>query len=257
MTGIRTHDRVFVALLLLLVALTWLALGLWERSPYEEWLAHGGHAAHRHGAGAAGSLLAVHAAGWVLMTAAMMLPTTLPLLATFRRLSERRADRGRLTALVVGGYLVVWGLFGVAAHAGVRLLEGVSGGAWLAPGGAGFAAAVIAVAGLFQFSALKYRCLDACRSPLGFVLGYWRRGQGAWGAFRLGMEHGRYCVGCCWALMLLMFVAGLGNVAWMLVLGALMAIEKNVVWGRRMTAPLGGVLLAWAGLVALGVVWPG
>ncbi len=254
MTGIGTHDRVFVTLLGLLVALTWLALWAWERSPQGLWLAHGGHAAH--GAGHAAVPLGMHVAGWLLMTAAMMLPTTLPLLVAFRRLSAGRADRGRLTALVVGGYMVVWSVFGVAAHGGARLLQGAGLHGWLAPGGAGFAAAILGLAGLFQFSPLKYRCLDACRSPLGFVLGYWRRGQGGRGALRLGIEHGLYCVGCCWALMLLMFVAGLGSVAWMLVLGTLMAIEKNVSWGRRMAAPLGGVLLVWAVLVALGGVWP-
>jgi predicted metal-binding membrane protein len=106
---------------------------------------------------------------------------------------------------------------------------------------------------VYQFTSLKYRCLDKCRSPVSFVLGHWRgrheRRQALW----LGMHHGVFCLGCCWSLMLLMFAVGLGNLAWMFALAVVMAVEKNAPWGRRLTAPLGAVLLLVAAvLVAAG-----
>lgn len=101
----------------------------------------------------------------------------------------------------------------------------------------------VLVAGAFQFTTLKYRCLDKCRSPLSFVIEHWRGRDNRWQAFRLGAHHGVFCVGCCWALMLLMFVVSVGNLGWMLVLAAVMALEKNVPWGRRMSAPVGVVLV--------------
>ena len=101
------------------------------------------------------------------------------------------------------------------------------------------------LAGLYQFTPLKYACLDKCRSPLGFITEHWHGSHERIHAFRLGVRHGLFCIGCCWSLMLLMFAVGVGNLGWMLVLGALMAIEKNLPWGRRFSAPLGVVLLCW------------
>ena len=109
---------------------------------------------------------------------------------------------------------------------------------------------MLALAGLYQFSAIKYRCLDKCRTPLSFVVARWRGGAARRQAFALGLEHGAFCVGCCWALMLLMFVVGTGNVGVMLALGAIMAAEKNLPWGRRLSAPLGLALVAWAAMIA-------
>jgi predicted metal-binding membrane protein len=84
---------------------------------------------------------------------------------------------------------------------------------------------------------------------MAFVMRRWR--SGTWGAFRMGLDHGVFCVGCCWALMLLMFVVGTGNLGWMLALSAIMAAEKNLPWGRRLRTPLGLGLLGWAGTLAL------
>ena len=109
---------------------------------------------------------------------------------------------------------------------------------------------MLAGAGLFQFSRLKYRCLDKCRTPLGFIAEHWRGRAPRRKALRLGLDHGAFCVGCCWALMLLMFVVGTGSLGWMLVLGAVMALEKNMPWGGRLSRPLGGVLLVAAGVLA-------
>ncbi len=190
--------------------------------------------------------------GWVLMTIAMMLPTTVPLLVIFRRLSGRHADANLLLALVISGYLAVWLGFGVAAHLfdfGLHKLYDRN--AWLQTNPWVFGAGPLLLAGAFQFSRLKYRCLDKCRSPLTFVMQYWRGTREQWHSFLLGAHHGFFCVGCCWALMLLMFAVSMGSVGWMLALACVMAIEKNLPWGRKLSAPLGITLLAWGSLIVL------
>ncbi len=104
---------------------------------------------------------------------------------------------------------------------------------------------------LFQFSALKYRCLDACQSPFVFVAARWHGRAPRREALRLGAAHGAFCVGCCWALMLVTFVVGMGSLGWMLALAAAMAAEKNLPWGRRLRAPLGIGLMLAAAAIAL------
>jgi predicted metal-binding membrane protein len=192
----------------------------------------------------------LYAAAWILMTAAMMLPTTLPLFNAFDRLTTQRPDHGRLLLLLGLGYMTVWGAFGLLAHAlhsaVLSLLAGLPTLAWH---GWLIAAATIALAGAFQFSRLKYRCLEKCRTPLGFVVEHWRGHAQGRQAFMLGAHHGLFCVGCCWALMLLMFAVGTGSLGWMLLLAAVMAIEKNVRWGRRLSTPLGVGLLSWAAVL--------
>jgi predicted metal-binding membrane protein len=252
--------RAFLALIGGLIALAWLTLLLWELSPYGRYLDHGrwtdlGLAAWLCQALPAGSVVlpaTLYVVGWILMTAAMMLPTTLPLLGIFARLIEKRPDRAMLLALVILGYLLVWGAFGLAAHAIDYLLHGlVVAVPWLTFNGWIIGAGVLAAAGAFQFSSLKYDCLDKCRAPFSFVNEHWRGRAPHRQSFLLGMHHGIFCVGCCWAIMLLMFVVGTGSVGWMLVLGAVMAIEKNVPWGRRLSAPLGVGLLGWASILVV------
>jgi predicted metal-binding membrane protein len=258
--GASRHRRVFTAVLAALVALAWAALWAWTSSPYGRYLEHGdwtasGPAAALCRALPAGGLLvpmAMYAAAWILMTCAMMLPTVLPLFNVFDRLSAARSDRGALLVLLGLGYIAVWGAFGLAAHAlhalVLALLERVPA---LALNGWVIGVAVIAAAGAFQFSRLKYRCLEKCRTPLSFVMTHWHGQAPRAEAFRLGAAHGLFCVGCCWALMLLMFAFGMGNLGWMLVLAAVMAVEKNVRWGRRLSSPLGVALLGWAALLAV------
>ncbi|HET6519615.1 MAG TPA: DUF2182 domain-containing protein [Geminicoccaceae bacterium] len=254
------HRSLFLPLMGLLIALSWATLWIWERSPYGRYLDHGdwtqiGLAGSICRALPAGEVVfpaLLYVGGWVLMSAAMMLPTTLPLLEIFRRLTARRADRRGLMALLVAGYLGVWGLFGLAAHLiDLGLHRVVAASPWLTFNGWVFGAGVLASAGLFQFSPLKHRCLDRCRTPLSFVLEHWRGRRERRQALLLGARHGAFCVGCCWALMLLMFAVGTGSVGWMLLLGAAMAAEKNLPWGRRLSAPLGAALIAWAALIAV------
>ena len=242
------------ALIVALVALAWLSLGLWSASPWQRWLDHGGWAdtawlAEICRALPQGERLApalAYATAWLLMITAMMLPTTLPLLAIFRRIVAARSDGAALVATLLAGYAAAWLGFGVVAYGidvGVR--EAATSG-WLLAHGWVVGAVVIGVAGAFQFSALKYRCLERCRSPFGFVNARWRGQRPLAESLQLGIAHGLFCVGCCWALMLVTFVVGMGNVGWMLIVAAAMAAEKNLRWGARLRTPFGAALLLWA-----------
>jgi predicted metal-binding membrane protein len=256
--------RTFPPLIVSLIVLAWVTLFLWESSPFGRYLHHGrwtdvGFAAALCSTLPAGQVVLpalLYVGGWVLMSAAMMLPTALPLLAIFGRLTQRRGDRAALMTLVIVGYLLVWAGFGVAAHGLDALLHGlVLATPWLWLNAWIVGAAVLALAGAFQFTALKYHCLDKCRTPFSFVHQHWRGQAPRREAFRLGVHHGLFCVGCCWAIMLLMFVVGVGSVGWMLVLGAVMAIEKNLSWGKRLSAPLGVGLIVWSGAVVAQSLW--
>ena len=253
-----SHRSLFIPFAAGLIVLAWAILWTWERSPYGRYLTHSelGHIDGSEGFTPVLLQAGVYVAGWVLMTAAMMLPTTLPLLEIFRRLTRERADRTQLVVLLISGYLAVWLAFGVAAHLfdfGLHEVfeesEWLQGNAWV------FGAGPLILAGAFQFTSMKYRCLDKCRAPLSFVMEHWRGADTRLQAFRLGAHHGLFCVGCCWALMFLMFAVGTGSVGWMLALGAVMALEKNTPWGRKLSAPLGILLLACGVLIALDHSW--
>lgn len=224
--------------LVALSGIAWLTLVAWETSPY-------GHLLHHaESGGPLAGQAALFTIGWVVMIVAMMLPSSIPLVMTFAALTGRRRQPRRLVALLLAGYLVVWGLFGMAAFLADRSLHAIVASVpWLADHPQVILAATLLGAGLWQFSPLRDRCLDACRSPLGFVMHRWRGTAERREAFAMGIAHGAFCVGCCWSLMLVMFGVGLGSLAVMLVLGALTAIEKNLPSGRRLTYPLGVALL--------------
>ena len=242
-------DAVLIGLLTALVLLAWYALWLWGSSPYGHVLLHG--TAHMHVAAQSPWLLAaIFVTGWTLMTVAMMLPTTFPMLLLFRRIVGERATAGWLVLVLILGYLGSWLLCGILLqlvnwmlHAGIGRLS------WPANAGRISAGVILTIAGLYQFSSLKYACLDKCRSPLSFLTSRWQGGNESTQALRIGVEHGLYCVGCCWSLMLLMFLVNAGSLVWMLFLGVVMALEKNFAWGRRLSAPLGVLLLAGAAVV--------
>jgi len=239
----RVDDRrVFTVLLTILIVLAWLTLWAWGRSPYARFLGHHQLAEFRGG----GALALVFIAGWTVMIVAMMLPTSLPLVMLFHRIVRRRADARRLVLLVMAGYLGTWALFGGLVYAGDWVLhEAVDRITWLEANAWAIGATTLALAGIYQFTPLKYRCLDRCRSPLSFIMEHWRGEGDQAQAFRLGVHHGIFCVGCCWSLMLLMFAVGAGSLGWMLILGSVMAAEKNMPWGRKLSAPVGALLVGW------------
>jgi predicted metal-binding membrane protein len=251
----------FMPLMCGLLVLAWAALLLWQASPYGRYLDHG----QWTGVGLAGRIctalpsgavlmpLLLYAGGWLLMLAAMMLPTTLPLLGRFQLIVSGRPDGAVLVGLLIAGYLLAWTIFGLAAHGlDIALHLAARHSSWIASHGWLVGSGVLLIAGAFQFSSLKYHCLDRCRAPLGFILSHWRGRRPQYEAFRLGVDHGVFCVGCCWAIMLLMFVVGTGSIGWMLVLGAIMALEKNAPWGDRISKPVGVALIGWAGVIVAG-----
>jgi predicted metal-binding membrane protein len=243
--------RLFLYLMASLIGLAWMSLWMWDRSPYAGYLHHA-QVGELGFSGPAFFRMALYLLGWTLMTTAMMLPSILPLLEIFRRLVAPKSNGAHLIAAVIGGYLGIWLVFGFIAHSGDWILHQLAErNSWLQANGWAIGAGTLCAAGAFQFSALKYRCLDKCRTPLSFVMEHWRGGHEYRNALWLGAHHGMFCVGCCWALMLLMFGIGVGNIGWMLVLAALMAMEKNMPWGRQMSAPVGVALLGCAALVIL------
>ncbi len=249
------RSRLFLLLLSGLVVAAWAALWAWSTSPWARYLEHErwtdlGLLAQWCRALPQGEWwlpALLHGAGWLLMIAAMMLPTIYPILRLFGRMTADRTNAASLLWLVVLGYLAAWFGFGLAAHGVDSLLHRIAqDSSWMFTHGWVIGAAVLGAAGLFQFSALKYRCLDKCRTPIGFITQHWRGRAPAREALALGAAHGLFCVGCCWALMLLMFVVGTGNLGWMLAIGAVMAAEKNLPWGRHLSAPLGLLLIVAA-----------
>ena len=190
---------------------------------------------------------------WAVMMVAMMVPAASPMIVTFATINRRRAAAGTPavpTAVFLAGYLVIWSAFSLAAAA---LQGALQAAALLAPatltvtplvGGA-----LLIAAGLYQLTPLKYACLARCQSPLAFILGEWR--EGARGAFVMGLRHGAFCVGCCWALMALLFVAGVMNLLWVAAIAAFVLVEKLVPRARAVSWSAGAVFLGWGGWMLL------
>ncbi len=236
------NDRLFLILLVALLALAWLSLWAWGQSPYGRFL---DHEALTEVTSEDLRLLVFFVAAWTLMIAAMMLPTTLPLIALFRTITSDRSNHLALVGLLAAGYLGVWMGFGGLVHlADLVVHEAAEQIGWLDSNDWVIGAGTLILAGAYQFTPLKYHCLDKCRSPFSFIAGRWSGGNELAQSFRIGLDHGIFCLGCCWSLMLLMFGVGAGSVGWMLVLGSVMAVEKNMPWGRKLSTPLGLVLLS-------------
>jgi predicted metal-binding membrane protein len=195
-----------------------------------------------------GVALLIFLVAWQAMTAAMMLPSSLPLVRLFAVAAAGQPRPRAAMVAFLGGYALVWTGFAwvafsgdVGIHAAVDNWPWLSAHPWLIGGG------VLALAGAFQFSNLKDACLRECRHPASYLMSHYERGIG--GAFRLGRGHGLYCLGCCWALMLLMFAAGVAALWWMGALTALMVYEKTARGGRDVVPYAGVALLALAALV--------
>jgi predicted metal-binding membrane protein len=202
---------------------------------------------------------------WAVMMAGMMLPSASPLLLMYAGLLRRRpfdsakdrpsgSAQGRertvpLVYAMAAGYLIVWALFSAAATVIQRVLSGLL---VLSPmmemASRPISAAVLVGAGIYQLTPFKWRCLRACRSPLAFIMQHWREGSA--GALRMGVEHGIYCLGCCWALMLLLFVGGVMNLYVIVTLTLLVLIEKLAPAGRYVSGATGVILIA-LGVLAL------
>jgi predicted metal-binding membrane protein len=187
---------------------------------------------------------------WSVMMVAMMTPSAAPMILMFATIHRRRAAEGRPavpTAIFVLGYLVVWTAFSVAAalaqaglHAAALLSPAMTATSPFLAGG------LLVAAGLFQWTPLKRACLATCRSPMSFLMSSWREGRG--GAFLMGVRHGLYCLGCCWALMALLFVAGVMNLLWVAALAVIVLVEKVVPAGD-LVGRIAGVAMIAAGVL--------
>ena len=188
---------------------------------------------------------------WVLMMVAMMFPAAAPMILTFSAIQAGKRGRGQAwtpTWLFVAAYLLVWTAFGVLAYlAAVGAQELAEESMWLMDNAAQIGGVVLIVAGLYQLTPLKRACLSKCRSPLQFVMTSWRDGHA--GAFRMGMAHGLYCLGCCWFLFVILFPLGVMNVVVMALVTALIFAEKSLAWGSRLSQLAAAILVGYGALV--------
>ena len=240
--------RIAIACVIALTALGWAALGLMAADA-EIWIA----LCQPMGAGG-GLELALVFAMWVAMTLAMMLPTAAPMVLTYAEIADTAARKGEPAASplsLTAGYTAVWLGFAAVATAlqfaltQFALLDAGRANTWLA-------GAIFLVAGLYQFSRLKHACLTQCQRPFPFFFANWTAEPR--GVFLLGLRQGLACLGCCWAMMLVMFAAGAMNVLWMAALGVLMTIEKMATTARFSHAVGIAFVAIGLGVVAMGLV---
>lgn len=190
---------------------------------------------------------------WWVMMIAMMLPGAAPMILLFATFNRRQREQGQVyvpTAVFATAYLLVWGAFSIIAAGLQWWIETVG---WLPSSMTGtsnkwLAGGLLIGAGLYQLTPLKDACLRHCRSPLQFIIGRWRPGRG--GAVMMGLEHGLYCLGCCWLLMGLLFVGGVMNLYWVIALGVYVLLEKSIPAGQWLSLAL-GIVLAFSGALLL------
>ncbi len=192
---------------------------------------------------------------WAVMMVAMMLPSAIPVVLMFVAIKRGHGEPHSfaLAAMFLMGYLIVWMGFSALAtlaqwglHTVAALSPGLVSVSPLVGG------ALLAAAGIFQWTPLKHACLTQCRSPRGFFMTEWR--DGTRGALLIGLKHGRYCLGCCWLLMGLLFVAGVMNLAWVAVIAVFILVEKVVPAGQWVGRAAGLLLIGWGVWMAIGVL---
>jgi predicted metal-binding membrane protein len=191
---------------------------------------------------------------WVTMMAAMMLPSVAPMVLIFTRVSRERRRQGRATFVptwvFLAGYLSAWVAYGLLAYGVFRLVTSLDNGflAW-DEAGPYVAGGAVAAAGLYQLTPLKDLCLRHCRGPMHFILHGWREGRT--GALRMGAEHGLYCVGCCWGLMVILFVLGVMSLFWMAAVAAIIFAEKVLPYGLRLSRVFAFAFIAFGIWIAV------
>ncbi len=200
--------------------------------------------------------LGFYVSAWVVMMAAMMFPSIAPMVSMYAIVDRgKRATEGNdrglgATAAFVGGYLLTWAAFGVLAYGLFVLVRSLDVAAFgWDRDGPYVAGAVIGVAALYQLTPVKNACLSRCRNPLGFVISSWRDGR--LGAVVMGIHHGGWCVGCCWALMATLFSVGVMSVTWMVFVALVVAAEKLLPWRRAVNGIIAAILV----VLAIGVAW--
>ncbi len=248
----RSLRSTTIGVLICAIAVAWGACAWAELSGNAAQLHH--HALYESGRPYWLAALAVLAA-WQVMTAAMMLPSSLGFIRLYAATALDAPGFGLALTLFLGAYFAVWSAFALAAFTGdMHLHRLVDDWPWLKARAALIPAATLGLAAVYQFTPLKDACLKACRHPALYLMHHYRRG--ALNGLRLGFGHALHCLGCCWALMAVMFAAGVAHLAWMGALAAIMFLEKTAPGGNRIVAPVGAALgaLAVAGLFAPGAI---
>jgi predicted metal-binding membrane protein len=230
---------VILALLLAFAAASWFLLA-WQSARMN------GEMTPTMGMGAA-----LFLANWVLMMVAIMFPTASPMILTFARIYQGKRQKNQAfvpTWIFVGAYLAVWAVTGAVAYGLAFGLEYLGlRSDWLMANAGHVGGGLLVVAGVYQFLPIKNTCLSKCRTPMSFILSSWR--DGYTGALRMGVEHGTYCLGCCWLLFLILFPLGVMNVAAMAVITAVIFLEKSAPVGPRIAQAAGVILVAYGLLV--------
>ncbi len=237
-----------VAIILFIIGCSWIALTFWSH-PQAAWDFNGLQGVSL--GNSAPSFLRFEIS-WVLMTMGMMLPTSLPLVAMFARMTTHHPEYHYGVVALLAGYVGIWSLWGLIVFwivgripLFVQALGVEKMPVWL------WAACTCLIAGGYQLSSWKFICLDQCRSPLMFLMQHWRGREPMLEATSLGIRHGLWCIGCCWLLMIVLVVIGTGQLWWMLIFGFIMGLEKNASWGRKLARPIGMCLLL--GGIGIGV----
>jgi predicted metal-binding membrane protein len=206
------------------------------------------------------SAVATVASMWGAMTLAMMLPSAAPMIMTYAGIADTAARKNEHIVspfALAAGYMAVWfGFSMVAALVQIALTQTALLNTGMTSASGLFSSAIFIGAGFYQFSALKHACLNRCQQPFPFFFANWATTTG--GVFRLGLKQGIYCLGCCWAMMLVMFAVGVMNVIWMAGVGVVMTIEKMLV-GRRFAHAIGMALIAIGAAIGVAAVtahWP-
>lgn len=193
---------------------------------------------------------------WTVMMFAMMTPSAAPMVLMYSKINRQRAAQlkpGLGTALFFLGYLLVWTAFSAMA---TLAQGGIHAATLLSPmmettspvlGGI-----ILIAAGVFQFTPLKHACLSHCRTPFGFFMAEWR--EGSLGTLVMGLRHGAFCVGCCWLIMALLFVAGVMNLLWIAVIAAYVLVEKLLPGGRKVSWGIGALMIGWGVWMIMGAL---
>ena len=193
---------------------------------------------------------------WWIMMVAMMLPSASPMILLFARLQRQQKEKGSpfvSTSVFTAGYLVTWGVFSAIATGAQWGFERAGLLSAMMPSTSGlFAGVLLLAAGIYQLTPLKHACLRHCRSPIQFITHYWRTGSG--GAFRMGIDHGVFCLACCWFLMALLFVGGVMNLYWIVGLALFVLLEKTIPAGHWLGSITGIGLMIWGGWLMAGTI---
>jgi predicted metal-binding membrane protein len=193
---------------------------------------------------------------WWIMMVAMMLPSASPMILLFARLQRQQKEKGSpfvSTSVFTAGYLVTWGVFSMVATGAQWGFECVGLLSAMMTSTSGlFAGILLLAAGIYQLTPLKHACLRHCRSPIQFIMHHWRTGSG--GACRMGIEHGAFCLACCWFLMALLFVGGVMNLYWIVGLAIFVLLEKTIPAGHWLGFITGIGLMVWGGWLTAGTL---